>query len=292
MQTKNQIQQLLEEGGLEPNRRYGQHFLIDLNLMRILLEQADPGPDDVVLEVGTGTGSLTKALVERAGFVVGVELDGRLASITRQTISHKANIHLVCGDILEGKHQLNPQVCQAIEQARQVYKGRLLLVANLPYSAGSAVLVNLVLGPVVADAMTVTVQKEVADRILARPGSSSYGMLSILITLTGHVELIRPLPPSVFWPRPNVESAMIHYVRDPQLAARIVDTGVLVRTIDLFMGHRRKMLKAIVKSRSGRFRSVDDWLVLFRKCGLDPTARPQDLSAEQYLQLANTLAQI
>ncbi|MDH7599412.1 MAG: 16S rRNA (adenine(1518)-N(6)/adenine(1519)-N(6))-dimethyltransferase RsmA [Sedimentisphaerales bacterium] len=290
MQTKNQIQQLLQEAGLQPNKRFGQHFLIDLNLMRMLLEHADPGPEDVVLEVGTGTGSLTKALADRAGFVVGVEVDSQLAAITRQTISHKANVHLVSGDILAGKHRLNEQVSQAIEQARQIYKGRLLLVANLPYSAGSAVIVNLVVGPIVADAMTVTVQKEVADRLLAEPGTSSYGMLSILFDLTGQVDLIRPLPPSVFWPRPNVDSAIVHFVRDPEKAARILDMATLTHTIDLFMGHRRKMLKAIAKSRSARFLSIDQWLILFNRYRIDPTARPQDLLPEHYLELANSLA--
>lgn len=289
MQTKNQIEQLLAEYGVRPKRHFGQHFLVDLNLMRIIVDQADPDPDDVVLEIGTGTGSLTKALADRAGFVVGVEVDAALFSIARQQLADKANVHLICGDILEGKHKLNEAVCRAIEQARRIYTHRLLLVANLPYCAASAVLINLIVGPVVADAMTVTVQKEVAERILAQPGSSEYGLLSILLALTGDVWLVKVLRPSVFWPRPNVDSAIIHFVRDQQKAQAIPDMKLLVKIIDMFMGHRRKMLKAIVKSAGGRFHAVQDWIQLFNECGLDPTSRPQQLRPEQYLALARWL---
>ncbi len=287
MQTKSDIEQLLTAAGTEPKKRFGQHFLIDLNLMRLLIEAAEITPNDVVLEVGCGTGSLTAGLAESAGFVVGVELDYQLAPIAASQVAHKANVHLITGDALEGKHSLHSRVLEAIDQARRIYRGRLVLAANLPYGAASPVMINLVTGPVVADAMVVTVQKEVADRILAGPGTKEYGILTILLQVFGTVEFVRLLRASVFWPQPQVDSAMIRFVRDPAKAARIGDIHLLVQVIDLFMGHRRKMLKAIARSSQGRLGHVADWAVLFRSCDIDPTWRPERVSPEQYVALAN-----
>jgi len=287
MQTKSDIEQLLTQAGTVPKKRFGQHFLIDLNLMRLLVEAARLSPDDVVLEVGCGTGSLTAALAESAGFVVGVELDHELAPIAAAQVAHKANVHLITGDVLEGKHTLHARVVEAIEQARRIYPGRLVLASNLPYGAASPLMINLVKGPVVADAMVATVQKEVADRILAVPGTKDYGILTILLKAHGSVEFIRSLKASVFWPPPQVDSAMVRFVRDPAKASRILDIHLLVQTIDLFMGHRRKMLKAIARSAQGRLTHVTDWGVLFRACDIDPTWRPERVSPEQYVCLAN-----
>jgi len=291
MQTKNDIAHLLTEAGTSPKKRFGQHFLIDLNLMRLLVDTARIGPDDVVLEVGCGTGSLTAALAEQAGFVIGAEIDRSLAPIAAANVAHKANVHLIIGDVLEGKHHLHAQVIDAIQQAKLVYPGRLLMVANLPYGAASPLIINLVVGPVVADAMVVTVQKEVADRMLAVPGTKEYGILSILLQAFGDLESLRVLKPQVFWPPPAVDSAMIRFVRDPDKAGRVTDVNRLVQVVDLFMGHRRKMLKAIAKSASaqGRWTPIEPWPALFEQCHIDLTVRPDRLSPETYVALANAV---
>jgi len=291
MQTKNDIEQQLTQAGTAPKKRFGQHFLIDLNLMRLLVEAAQIGPDDVVLEVGCGTGSLTTALAEPAGFVIGVEVDTTLAPIAAEHVAHKANVVLIVGDVLEGKHDVHARVCDAIRQARQVYKGRLLLVANLPYGVASPLIINLVVGPVVADTLVVTVQKEVADRMLAVPGTKDYGILTILLQAFGSVELLRVLRPSVFWPPPAVDSAMVRFVRDPDKALRIADVNLLVQVVDLFMGHRRKMIKAIAKSASpqGPLAQITCWPALFEQCDIDPTDRPGQLSPDTYVALAKAV---
>ena len=291
MQTKNDIEQQLTQAGTAPKKRFGQHFLIDLNLMRLLVEAAQIGPDDVVLEVGCGTGSLTAALAEYAGFLIGVEVDTTLAPIAAEHVAHKANVALIVGDVLEGKHDLHPRVYDAIGQARQVYKGRLLLVANLPYGVASPLIINLVVGPVVADTLVVTVQKEVADRMLAVPGTKDYGILTILLQAFGRVELLRVLRPSVFWPPPAVDSAMVRFVRDPDKALRVADVNLLVQVVDLFMGHRRKMVKAIAKSASpqGSLAQIACWPALFEQCRIDPTDRPGQLSPDTYVALAKAV---
>jgi len=289
MQTKNDIEQLLTQAGTSPRKRFGQHFLIDLNLMRLLVDAAQVGPDDVVLEVGCGTGSLTEALARRAGFVVGVEVDQALAPIAAAQVADKANVCLITGDVLESKHHLHAQVLEAISQARRVYAGRLVLAANLPYGVASPVMINLMVGPVLADAMVVTVQREVADRMLAVPGTKDYGLLSILLQSLGRVDLLRVLKPTVFWPKPQVDSAMVGFVRDPDKARRIAEAHLLVQVIDLFMGHRRKMLKAIAKSTQGRFAHVTDWLSLFVACDINPTCRPEQIGPDAYVALANAV---
>ena len=176
MQTKRQIQELLSAAGVSPNRRLGQHFLVDLNLMRLLVDSAQIGPHDVALEIGTGTGSLTEALAEQAGHVVTVELDPTLAGIAQSRLERADNGQIVNADVLSGKGSINPAVTEAVTQAQArltekgpqgpkgqtAASGRLLLVSNLPYDVGSSVMINLVKGPLLADAMFVTVQREVA----------------------------------------------------------------------------------------------------------------------------------
>jgi 16S rRNA (adenine1518-N6/adenine1519-N6)-dimethyltransferase len=340
MQTKREIQELLSAAGVAPNRTLGQRFLVDLNLMRLLVDAARIGPSDVVLEIGTGTGSLTEALAPPAGRVVTVELDSTLAEIAQSQLADARNVQIVNADVLSGKGTINPTVTEAVTEARARLKGigpieepRVLLVSNLPYDVASPVMINLVKGPVTVDAMFVTVQKEVADRMTARPGSRDYGTLSIFLQATGAVEAIRRLKPSVFWPPPAVESAMVRYVRDRDRSRRIQDMDLFGAVIGLFIGHRRKMLRACIKeappelcgracrghplgelgagsardSGAGRVSKRDTsrlgsprprhedgrdlWPKIFELHAIDPTRRPEELSPQQYVDLANSCHQ-
>jgi 16S rRNA (adenine1518-N6/adenine1519-N6)-dimethyltransferase len=287
MQTKRQIQQLLSSAGVRPNRRLGQHFLIDLNLMRLLVESADIRRDDVVLEVGCGTGSLTEALAERAARTIAVELDRNLFGIAERQLAAMENVELVGGDVLESKHTLSRTVTNALALARKECPGRVLLVANLPYNIASPVMMNLVTGPAIADGMYVTVQKEVAQRMMAGPGSGDYGTLSIFLGATGDIAKIRTLKPAVFWPRPQVESAMVSFVRSRAKAGRIADMDLFAQVVHLFMGHRRKTLLACTKLARERLAGIENWPEIFERCRLNPTKRPEQLSAEDYVAIAN-----
>lgn len=287
MQTKQDIERLLAGAGTTPKHRLGQNFLIDLNLMRLLVDEAHIHQQDVVLEVGPGTGSMTEALAQRAGRVVAVEYDPPLARIVAMQLKSFANVILFNRDVLENKNAIHAEILEAVQKARAELGGRLLLVSNLPYGAGSAVMANLITGPVVADAMVVTVQKEVAERMAALPDHDAYGTLSILMSATGSVHIFRKLPPSVFWPRPQVESAMVSYVRDPQKVAQIHNMDTFREIITLFMGHRRKMLKACVKFSDGGLAHVHGWNEIFTEAFVDPHHRPEQLSAGDYINIAN-----
>jgi 16S rRNA (adenine1518-N6/adenine1519-N6)-dimethyltransferase len=287
MQTKTDIQRLLAGAGVEPNKRLGQHFLIDLNLMELLLSNANITENDIVLEVGSGTGSLTGELARRAGKVIAVECDDTLAEITRQHLRNAKNVEIISADVLESKNTINRQVIEKLQAAQQEIFGRLLLVANLPYSAASNVMLNLLSGTVVADEMIVTVQKEVAMRMAAEAGSEDYGILSIFLAAMGQCRVLRKLSPKVFWPPPQVDSAMVRFDRDPAKAAEIHNIELFHRVVDLFMGHRRKMMKACVKFAEGKLANIHNWQDIFTRAFIEPHHRPEELSAVDYVAIAN-----
>lgn len=288
MQTKHEIEGLLAAAGIRSNKKLGQNFLIDLNLMRKLIAAADIQKDDIVLEVGCGTGSFTESLAEVAGFVVGVEIDKTLAWIVKGRVESFDNVEIINADVLENKNRLCAEAVAAVERAKDKFGGRVLLVANLPYGVAAAVMANLIGGAqLLADVMYVTVQKEVAERMAAKAGGHRYGVMSILMDATGKAEILRVLPASVFWPRPKVESAMVRFVRDEAKAARIADMGLFREVVGLFMGHRRKMLKGCTKFAEGRLAAVSDWGEVFEACGVDGTVRAEVLCAEDYIAMAN-----
>jgi len=287
MQTKRQIQQLLSSAGIEPNKRLGQHFLIDLNLMRLLLDSAALRKNDVVLEVGCGTGSLTQELAERAGMVLAVEYDRTLAKIARRQLSGFKNVMIFNIDVLKNKNTITDSITEAMTLAKDKYNGRVLLVSNLPYNVASSVMMNLVTGPVKANGMYVTVQREVAERMAAGPGSKDYGILSIFLSVSGQVKIMRVLKTSVFWPQPQVESAMISFVRDEEKLGQIHDIEIFKDVVNLFMGHHRKMLKACSRLTGGKLKEIHEWAAIFADCAIEPHKRGEELSPENYIAIAN-----
>jgi len=148
-------------------------------------------------------------------------------------------------------------------------------------------MLNLVTGTVTANGMYVTVQKEVAERIRAGPGSGDYGTLSIFLAATGDVKTIKTLKPTVFWPAPLVDSAMVSFIRSEQKVSRIHNIGLFRDVVNLFMQHRRKMLKACTKFAKGSLTGIKNWLDIFENCSINPTNRPEQLPAADYIAIAN-----
>ena len=285
--TKQQIQGFLEEAGIRPRHRWGQNFLIDLNLMRILAVSAGLQEDEAVLEVGCGTGSLTGLLAERAGAVVAVEIDPYLAGIARRELAEYENVVVVEGDVLERKSRLNPVVLAALAAAWGEAKRDFKLVSNLPYQAASVLQVNLLVGGPRPAGMWVTVQREVAERMIAGPGVKAYGLLSILLQVTGEVKRLRRLGPEVFWPRPKVQSAMIEWRRDEEKIRRAGDVEQVKAVVDMLLGNRRKTIRNCLERAEGAGISVDD----LERLGIDPEERGERLGPEAYVQLAKVRAE-
>jgi len=290
MQTKQQIQQFLASLGTFPKKRLGQNFLIDQNIIRLIVNSAEIMDQDVVLEVGCGTGTMTELIREQAGHVIAVDLDADVAKIAAEQLRDFPNVTLFNTDILAGKHTVAQEVLDAITVARKTCPQDFLLVANLPYNVASPVMINLVTGPIPIDRMVVTIQKEVGDRMIATTGMNHYGSLSILLQATGHIELVRILKPSVFWPQPKVDSAIVKYTRDQAKTDRILNLPLLAATLNLFLGQRRKMIKAAAKNAQGNLKTIKDWPELFDQCHMAPTLRPDQITPDQYVQLANLLS--
>lgn len=287
MQTKQKIQQLLTDAGVSPNKKLGQNFLIDLNLMKLLIDSAHIQPNDVVLEVGCGTGSLTQGLSEKSGHVIAVEFDNTLAKIAQNQLSDKNNVIFINTDILENKNTIASVVIDAIEKTRKKISGQFLLIANLPYNIASPLMMNLITGKTTVDRMHVTVQKEVAERMAAVPDTGSYGTLSIILAAAGNVKIDRILKPTVFWPKPKVDSAIVTFLADKEKLNRIHNKKLFAQVVGLFMQHRRKMLKPCTKFAQGKLAQINNWTTIFEESSIDPHKRPEQLCPQDYVSMAN-----
>jgi 16S rRNA (adenine1518-N6/adenine1519-N6)-dimethyltransferase len=284
-QTKQHIKNLLHSAQTRPRHRWGQNFLIDLNLMRLMVNRAELNKNDVVLEVGCGTGSLTSLLAASAARVIVAEIDPVLLEIATRELADVSNVTFIDGDVLQNKSTIAPAVTTAIKQACLKQKGRFKLIANLPYQIASPLILNLLQGESLPDTICVTIQAEVANRMLAKVNSGQYGHLSIMMQATGQVELLRRLPPQAFWPMPQVHSAMIAWQQDLQKLKKIKSIVALSNTIDLLMGHRRKKIRTCLKQASLNFNSQE----LLSNLNIDPDLRGESLTPDQYVQLANAL---
>jgi 16S rRNA (adenine1518-N6/adenine1519-N6)-dimethyltransferase len=275
-QTKREIQALLAEVGGGPRHRFGQNFMIDQNLVRLVAEAGDIAPEDLVLEVGPGTGTLTEELLARARRVVAVEIDHDLSGLLRRRFGEDRRFTLIEGDALAGKHQLNEQLLRVIEAESGA--GATRLVANLPYNIASPLVVELLLTGHVR-LLAFTVQKEVAERLAAGAGTDAYGPLSVMVQLLAEVELLRTLPPQAFWPAPKVESSLVRLKHHDRLAGRGREMGRFIH--GLFAARRKTLRKALAQM------GVD--LSAAEQLGLDLQQRPERLTAVQFLQLFDAL---
>jgi 16S rRNA (adenine1518-N6/adenine1519-N6)-dimethyltransferase len=287
-QTLSYLRNLFAERGIKPKNKLGQNFLIDLNLLDLLLRSAELTRDDLALEVGSGTGSLTVRLVEQAGAVVSVEVDSDFAALTDEEVRQRDRISLLHADVLKNKNELNPVVLRAVEDlGRRCGTRRVKLVSNLPYAVAVPVLANLLIGKLAVERMVVTVQWEIAERLLASPGVKDYGALAVLVQSLADVELVRRLSPKVFWPRPLVDSAII-CVRPSAAKRAHVGDPLRFRAFlrDLYV-HRRKNLRGALAALPGRDLSKSEVDARLAELGIDGTLRAEALDLEQHLQLCN-----
>src|SRR6516164_8757364 len=209
-QTLSYLRELFAERGLRPKNKLGQNFLIDLNLLDVILRGAELTRDDLAVEVGAGTGSLTSLLADHAGAVFSIEIDPNFYELASETVAGRERVRLVNLDILKNKNHLNPGVLEQLREWQgRCHCVRLKLVANLPYAVATPVITNFLLSNLPFERMVVTVQWEIAERLIARPESKDYGALTVLVQSLADVELVRRLGRGVFFPRPKVESAIV-----------------------------------------------------------------------------------
>ncbi|MEO1992585.1 MAG: 16S rRNA (adenine(1518)-N(6)/adenine(1519)-N(6))-dimethyltransferase RsmA [Pirellulales bacterium] len=288
-QTTGYLKELFSQVGFTIDSRRGQNFLVDLNLLDLLEKTAAVLPKDIVLEVGTGTGALTERLAKVVSRVITVEIDPRLAQLARERLIDHDNVLLIEGDVLASKHVLAPNVVREIERARgEQPKSRVLLVANLPYCVATPVISNLLLHPRAFDAATVTVQKEMAERMAASAGSSSYNALSVWIGCQCDAEIVRVLPPSVFWPRPKVDSAIVRLDINLDHRARLTDARRFHSFIRDVFCHRRKILRGVLlrmaggKKDNAAVQAIDK---MYATLNLPQKIRAEDIPPDLFIDL-------
>jgi len=291
MQTLGQIRGLLAEWQLRPQKRFGQNFLYDQNLMAKLLELAELTGREVVLEIGPGTGSLTEELLIGAGRVVCVEIDRGLHELLQQRFGKSSRITLIRGDILAGKHAISPQVLEALGESAD-------MVANLPYNIATPLIANCLTSSWQSshgqqacqfNRLTFTVQREVADRLAAQPSSAAYGPISVIIALLGRLIAGPVVPPTAFWPPPKVSSRIVRIDFDATQAENVADVRRLKQVLRTAFGQRRKQLGSASRSQDSAL-PTGAFQTALENVGVDPSLRAENLSPQEYLALANEIA--
>jgi len=289
-QTLSYLQNLFQERGIRPKNKLGQNFLIDLNLIDLLVRSADLAPEDLAVEIGSGTGGLTARLADHAGAVLTVEIDPAFANLVHESLRDRPNITFLHADVLQNKNHLNPEVLSAILELRQrMHSQAIKLVANLPYGVATPVITNFLLSEVPFERMIVTVQWEIAERLTATPDHKEFGSMAVLVQSLADVTIVRRLPPSVFWPRPQVASAIVRVRPSDAKRAHVVERLGSIQRFRNFLRdlytHRRKNLRGglagMPQSRMPK-EEVDRKL---RELELDGTVRAEDLDIDQHLRL-------
>jgi 16S rRNA (adenine1518-N6/adenine1519-N6)-dimethyltransferase len=283
-QTLSYLRNLFQQRGIRPKNKLGQNFLVDLNLLDLIVRTAEIGPEDIVLEVGCGTGSLTVRLCDLAGAVVGVEIDADFVTLVRETTVGRSNFTLLQADVLRNKNELNREVLATL--GGLIGPGKFLkLVSNLPYVVATPVIANLLLTDLPFERFVVTVQWEIAERLTAQPGTKSYGALAVLVQSLAEVSVVRRLPPSVFWPKPKVESAIVLIRPDAIRQAKVPDRLRFRAFLRELYTHRRKNLRAALTAIVGKQdRSLVDSKLA--ELGLKGDVRAETLSREEHLRLS------
>lgn len=277
----SEIKAALESAGFEPSRALGQNFLVDENMLRAIVRDARVEAGDFVLEIGPGAGVLTAQLLAAGARVLAVEIDERLADFSREFLGPE-RMQWIVRDALEGKHALAPELVAALPA-----QGDWKLVSNLPYSAGTPILAALARLPNPPRSATVLLQKDLALRLAAEPGSKTYGAISARLQAVYAIEHRRDLGPQLFWPRPQVDSSLLRLELRPERPSA-AELAALDPLLDTLFSQRRKT----IRNRLAEF--LGDGAAAEAACarlGLDPLLRPEDVGHGPWLELLRQRAE-
>ncbi|MBL7116018.1 MAG: ribosomal RNA small subunit methyltransferase A [Kiritimatiellae bacterium] len=269
------VRDILQSLDIKPSKALGQNFLVDRNILNILLKTAKLTPADHVIEIGPGLGAVTQELLKQTGGVTAIEKDRNLFAYLQHALGSHAGLSLHCADALD------------MHLGALVEQGSRVVVANLPYVAGSRILMEFAKAPTPPQRMIVTVQKEVGDRLTATPGTSEYGLLSLWIQLIYRTELIHTIPPTCFWPRPTVRSAIVQMIQHTESPALPYADAECLRTVSryAFMHRRKQLAKLLSQTVQNPAQNKEAWQRVLSECNLDPHARPGALAPQDWRRL-------
>ena len=292
-QTRAYLMKRFETLGIHPRGKLGQNFLIDLNLLHLLHQSAQLDRNDVVLEVGTGTGSLTGAMAQEAGQIVTVEVDAVMHEMAKQEHWDRENIRFLFADILENKNRLNQEVLNVVREELAKTPGRRFkLCANLPYQIATPLMSNLLLTDIPPYSMTVTIQKEVGDRIVAKPRTKDYGALAVWMQSQCDCRIVRIMPPTVFWPRPKVDSAIVQLVYNEKKRAKIPNLRYFHEFVRALFFHRRKFIRSVLCSAFKNRLEKDVVDRILEEMNLKGEIRAETLEVKKILALSEKFRQL
>ena len=275
---------VLNRYGFSFQKKFGQNFLIDENVVEKIVRDAGVTKDDFVLEIGPGIGTMTQILCENAREVVAVEIDDKLIPIlTEDTLSWYDNVTVIHEDILK---------LDIVKLANERNGGKpIKVVANLPYYITTPIIMGLFESHVPLDSITIMVQKEVAERMQVGPGTKDYGALSLAVQYYAKPQILLNVPASCFMPRPNVDSAVIQLTRYEKPPVEVADEHLMFRLIRASFNQRRKTMTNSVGNSPELSVSKEQMAAALEKCGLSATVRGEALTLAQFAELANVLSE-
>ncbi|MFD1926722.1 16S rRNA (adenine(1518)-N(6)/adenine(1519)-N(6))-dimethyltransferase RsmA [Sporosarcina siberiensis] len=281
--TPVRTNEILKKHGFAFKKSLGQNFLIDPNVLRNIVSHAGLTKQTGVIEIGPGIGALTEHLARGAGKVVAFEIDNRLLPVLEDTLSPYDNITVIHQDILK------VDLLQVMEEHFADYDD-VVVVANLPYYVTTPIIMKFLLDKVPISGMIIMMQKEVADRITAKPGTKAYGSLSIAIQYYMDADVAMIVPKTVFIPQPNVESAVLRLIRKEELPAEVIDESFLFEVSRGSFVQRRKTIFNNLQSslQNGKLRK-EEILKALERASIDPTRRGETLSIKEFALLSNEL---
>jgi 16S rRNA (adenine1518-N6/adenine1519-N6)-dimethyltransferase len=267
------LRELADRHSIRPKRSLGQHFLIDPNLARAIASDAGVGPGDRVVEIGAGLGSLTRALAEAGAEVLAVEVDPSLIPALQESTSGLGLVRVLHTDATDG------------EWRDELGEGDWVLTANLPYNVATRLVLDTLRNVPQVRRLVVMVQREVGERLVAGPGEDAYGIPSVRVAFRAEGTLVRRVPPSVFWPRPKVESVIVRLVRRDEAPVG-VDEDRLWTVVDAGFAERRKTMRNALRRLGIESEDADR---LLAAASVDPSARAETLSLEEFARIAEAL---
>ena len=271
------IRHELKAHGLSPRKGWGQHFLVDRNILNKVIRTAQVGKEDVVLEIGPGLGEMTLALARQAKRVIAVEIDPKLAEILKKKVAGYSNVEVVREDIL--KVDFDP--------FRDQEDHPIKVVANLPYQISTPLLFRFIESREIFSTLTLMLQKEVAERMVASPGGKEYGPLSIFVQLVSNLSIRFSVKPSAFFPPPKVESAVVHIVWREKPILDLKDEKWFKKVVRGCFCYRRKtLINALKHSGLSLPQRVEERI---EKIGIDPQRRSETLTIQEFAILAEAL---
>lgn len=262
-------------------KKFGQNFLIDSNILENIVEAAEITKDDFVLEIGPGIGTMTQYLCEAARQVVAVEIDKMLIPILEDTLSEYDNVEVINQDVLKVD-------IKSLTEEKNDGKP-IKVVANLPYYITTPIIMGLFESGVPIESITIMVQKEVADRMQTGPGSKEYGALSLAVQYYADAKVMLNVSATCFMPRPNVDSAVIKLTRHKEPVVEVKDEKLMFRVIRASFNQRRKTLVNGLKNSSELDFSKEEIISAIQKIGKDESIRGEKLTLEEFAELSNFL---